>query len=290
MTQFRRSASVTIGPPSGEGLLIKDLKIVFEVTRNLEKTPNTVKVQIYNLSRSTRNKIDLALPKDKAPAQKLLLKAGYLDGDGEETLFLGDITSISHISSMPNIVTTIESQDGIKSIAATKANLSFGKGVRGKVVLDSILDLFENPKDLANVTIPNSVYDTGFAFIGPATTVLSKVTNFLGLEWSFQNDTLKLLNFDSNDGSRIVFLSSSTGLLNSPEKVNRKLRKSRGVSKKVIPGWKFFTFLEPKIIPGGNISVQSNEIPKVTVFKVNAVSHNGDTHGEDWNTTIEVDE
>jgi len=109
LTQFRRSATVSVGLPGGLiGVSLTGFKIVFDITKNLEKTPNTGKVQVYNLSESTRNKLDLALPKNKEPPQKLFINAGYLEGDGEEVLFIGDITEISHIKDIPNIVTTIE--------------------------------------------------------------------------------------------------------------------------------------------------------------------------------------
>ena len=54
MPQFDRSASVVIGVPGGQGKRYAGLRIRFTVERDLKPSPNTAKVEIYNLSEDSR--------------------------------------------------------------------------------------------------------------------------------------------------------------------------------------------------------------------------------------------
>jgi len=285
LTQFRRSASLTIGKPNAlSAIVIKDLKIIFEIAKTEGKDPNTAKVEVFNLSAATRKKIETEQLGDN-----LIVYAGYLDGEGEELIFSGDITSVTHQIIRPNVITTIIANDGANALSSSKISLAKNKGITGVSVLEEILKTIPLPNNLKTIFLPVSKsYTNGFAFTGMSKEALTKVTEFLDLEWTIQNNEIRLTPFDGNDSTQAVLLNSNSGLLDSPSRILDDTKKAKGVAKKTKPGWKLKALLSPKINPKGQIGVSSRDIPKNSIFNVHSVVHRGDTHGPEWISDIEV--
>jgi hypothetical protein len=284
LTQFNRIASVTVGELGAGGLRVSDLKITFDIRKDDDKDTNEAIVEIYNLSDKSRKRIEEI-------DALLFLSAGYTDGDGLETLFIGDITNISHSVISPNVVTRITADDGSKEILERKISLSHASGSSGSLILQKILNSFTISNNFESISFTDKKYANGFSFAGSSSAALDKVTKFLDLDWSIQNNEIKLVPFDGNDGTRVVSLSPETGLLESPEKELFADRKAKGKSKKKeIPGWRLKSLLQPKLVPGGKVIVSSKEIPQNSEFTIMTVFHTGDTHGNEWNTIAEVKE
>lgn len=284
MTLFDRVARVTIGSPGGGGLRISELRISFDISKDDGKDANDAKIDIYNLSEASRRRIDEI-------DELVFLEAGYADGDGLETLFIGNITNISHSITPPDVLTSITANDGSKEMKNAKSNFSFASGISGREVLRKVLQSFSISSDFNNVSFTDKNYANGFSFVGSSTDALTKVTQFLGLSWSIQNNEIKLVQFDGNDGSRIVLLSPETGMIGSPEKELFADRTAKGDSKKVdVPGWRIRSLLQPKIVPTNQIVVNSREVPQNSLFTVMTVVHSGDTHGVEWSSVVEVKE
>lgn len=283
LPQYRRSASVTIGKVGGQGKTLSGLKITFTIVKTEDKDPNTAKIEIYNLSRNTRDLI-------KENGEFIVVNAGYLDGDGEELLFIGNITAISHDLVKPTVITTIDADDGSNALFDSRISLSHEAGVKGITVLNNILNTIPLTNNIKVISIPDKAYANGFSFAGISKKALTKVTEFLELNWSVQNNEIVLIPFDGNDKTRAVHLSASTGMIGSPARVTLSTRKSKKISKKDKSGWKVISLLQPKILPTGKIAISSTEIPANTVFTVINVTHTGDTFGRDWFSSIEVKE
>lgn len=287
MTEFNRSASVIVGTPGTDGIELKGFRIVFDIKKNDDKHPNKADIKIYNLSEFTRNRI-------KDTGKRVFLNAGYTEGTGEELIFSGDVTIISHDISKPEVITTIKALDGSNALQDTKISFTFGPGVSVGNILKKIIRKFPFAIDSRTFSqIDNVLVDVklsqGFSFSGLAKTAMDKTAALLGINWYVINGTIKILKFDGNDGSRAVFLSEKTGLIGSPERFNKSVRKSSGKSKKKIPGWKFRSLLKPNIAPGGQISVKSRELPENSFFTITSVKHSGDTHSPSpWNSVTEV--
>ena len=285
MTQFRRSASLTIGKPNAlTAISIKDLRITFEISKVESKDPNTAKIEVFNLSEDTRKKIETEQLGDN-----IILYAGYLDGEGEQLLFSGDVVSVTHKIIRPNVVTTIMANDGANSLGSSKISISKNKGVSARSILQTILSTFPLPNNLKTIFLPvEKIYSNGFAFTGMSKVALTKVTEYLDLEWTIQNNEIRLTPFDGNDSTTAVLLNTKSGLLNSPSRILDDTKKAKGTSVKNKPGWKVQSLLSPKINPKGQLGISSREIPDNTIFNVHSVIHRGDTHGPEWISTIEV--
>lgn len=283
LTQFRRSASVQIEIKLGQIIIIRDLRITFNVDKYDDKTPNTADIEIYNLSQNTRDKL-------KDLESLLILNAGYLDGDGEELLFTGNITNISHTFPSPDVITKINANDGKKSLGTAKTTINRTGGTSAKRILEDVLNTFPLANNLRTIQVNDKNYQNGFSFAGMSKDALTKITQFLELSWSIQNNEIRIVPFDGDDNTKVVSLSPQTGMIGSPERLVAETRKSTSKSKSVKPGWKIESLLSPKINPVGKIVLSSREIPENTVFTVNTVTHRGDTDGSEWTTVTEVRE
>lgn len=280
--QFNRVASVVFDDVDrpGFGFEISGLRISFDIQKTADKTPNTCKLVIYNLSEATRAKIK----KD----QKIILKAGYSDGAKPKVIFIGNISVYNHAKKHPEIVTTIDADDGLKGQVESRVTLSHGPGAKAATILKQIVKTLPFSDELNKISLPDVEYPEGFAFTGPSRFALEKVLKKMGMEWSVQNDLLKVITQGGTDSSTAVVLKASTGLIGSPERLTSETRKAKGKDQTVKPGWKFESLINPEINPNGRVSVTSEQIKENTIFKVISVQHSGDTHGDNWNSTIEA--
>jgi len=284
--QFNRSASITIGPVAGQGINVTRLRINFVVKKTNNKEPNEAEIKVYNLSRASREELDKNLEAEEGA--KVFLNAGYTEGEGEDVVFIGDVTKISHTIDRPDIITTIEAQDGQKNLSSVDASLSFPTGTSARTILQTLLNLYPNKNDLANLVFPDISIQNGFSLAGLAQDGLDKITSLLGLDYSVQNDEIRLIPLNGSNGTLAILLSATTGLINSPERINDETEKSLGKSTVKNPGWRLTSLLQPKIIPGGRVAVTSEDISANTIFTVVSVEHRGDTHVGEFNSITDV--
>lgn len=260
---FNRSAALIIGVPGGEAKKFTDLRITFKVNKSSESTPNTAQVEIYNLNEHSRS-----LCEKRGSIVSIL--AGY---ETPEVLFTGDIKKVLHSKNGPTWQTSIESGDGEVAIQTSKSNQTFGPGVSIKdVIIKMGQDLGTSIGSVSG--LGSGVFQNGFTASGQTSKILDDLTKKENLSWSIQNGALQIVPKGSSTNHDAVLLTPDTGLIGSPKKKGN------------MGGIEFETLIQPKIFPGRQIKLVSKGIDGVyTAFKV---SHHGDTHGNDWFTTVET--
>ena len=285
MSQFHRSTSFNVGPIAGQGVKVQNLRINFNVKKTNNREPNTGLIKVYNLSRATREQLDKNI--ESETKNKIYLSAGYLDSEGEKLLFVGDVNKIEHMTERADVITTISAQDGVKDLNSVKTSVSFKKDASAKEILETLLKQYPVSNDLKNTIIKDVRLKQGFSFGGLASEGIKKITSILGLDFSIQNDELRIIPLGGNNSTSVVSLSSKTGLIKSPTRINDETEKSLGKSKKTNPGWRFISLLQPLIIPGGRVQAESRDIPK-SVFTVVSVEHKGDNFIGEFQTLTDV--
>lgn len=271
-----RSGSIT-------ALRVEGLKIVFDVQKDAKTSANMAKLQIYNLSKETRHG-NFQEMKDQ-----IIIRAGYADESMDE-IFHGDLISVSHPKTGPDIITTIEANDGQAALRNGFTSRSYGQNASLKQVINDVakdLGLAVKTQDWAKL-ITDQRFLQGFAFHGRAADAMDKVTARAGLEWSIQGNQLQILQKGGTipiDLSQIPVVSPEHGLIGSPSRLQRLQGDSPD---KKPPGWQIKCNLIGRLEPGGQIGLQSEDVPKPTAFRIQSVHHQGDTHGDDWNSTVEA--
>jgi len=302
INQFHRQATVLIAEGvatrTNTYLQVQNLRVSFHVKKTSTTDFNTALIKIYNLNEQTREKINAADLENV-----VIIKAGYIEAK-QEIIFVGN-TVLSTINiDRPNVITTIEAQDGKTAMNQLKFSVSYAAGSFAvKILKDILARTTLDIKHIDWTKIPDKQYKNGFCFQGDAKVLLTNVCNYLGVEWSIQNNQAKLLSTGKADTAKIIYLTPETGLIGSPEKLKddsmalygsgykkdatlkvvgmtgKKYRKSVG------GGYKIKCLLQPFIEPGSVVQVKSDAINDVQ-FRVVEIEHVGDTHGNDWYSLV----
>ena len=276
---FNRGMTAIIGPRGGQGILVTDLRMTFQIERTLEKFPNNAQIEIYNLGRENRSRIE-----EKRTA--ILINAGY--GDTLKNLFAGDIAQIVTKRSGPDIVTSIEAGDGEVSYNNTKLDISFKPGTTMGQVFDAIRSSFGLSEGTVKGLNESDQFQQGLTLSGSVRDHMNYIARRQNLEWSIQNNQLQILPVDTATDEEVVLLNASTGLVGTPFKtkvVNQSILKKKD-GQITDSGIACVSLLNAEIKPGRRIKIESEFI--TGVFRVHKVKHNGDTHGQQWYSEIEA--
>lgn len=278
---FDRVASVSIGPENAEGIKLSGIRIAFDITKSIKPNKNKAQIILTNISAQTRS----LLKNDNV----IVLKAGYSENIGEEVLFTGYIKhSYSEYQSV-DIHTIIEAVDGSKKLEESTVTISYKGGITVKNLL---IDLSKRVPamqfDFSKLDIEDLQISNGVAYAGELKQLLNYLCESVNLDWSFQNNTLKVQSKHKADLVNSLRISPSTGMIGSPEYLSDILKD--GKKTQDLPGWRIKSLLIPSLEPGNPILIDSRELTNKATFKVHELIHKGDTHGNDWTTTMYVEE
>lgn len=282
MRLFKRNAQLLIGKIGEVGRLLEGVRISFEIEMTDNRTTNTAKIDVYNLSQET---IGLLEQKDAS----CILKIGY-DDEELSTLFIGNIVEFEHDFTGSDVITKISCKDGYIPLTAKKLSLSFAADSTTKQIIDKIVaELNLTKGDYSE--IPSYVYKQGFSFIGSPGKALELVLSRIGYEWTIVNNVLVISKENESNNTTIMqFLSPSTGLLDKPKRFKdrqiRVIKTSATKKNKLLDGWKIKSLIIPSIQPKSLISVESEELEGI--FLVKAVKFSGDTHDNTWYAEIDA--
>jgi hypothetical protein len=305
---FDRVAYVDLeGPNLPEILRIQGVRIIFKVEKSSERTTNRAEIDIYNLNSDTRGKIEAG------SEQRISLCAGYVQAGGAQQIFRGDIVQVEHRIETPEVITHIEAEDGQAALRQTRVSMSFEAGATALWVIDKIVSELraQVPNSLIgwvqSSTLGNREYNHGFSFTGPAVEALDKVAKYLEARWMVTNGMLQILPLNGTLGlaqTNEVYISPQSGMMGSPN----RLMDIGGVldvtedqpgpeqnqvvilkPAKTIDGYSIRSLLQPSINPLFRVELHSDRQPDVRgQFGVMNLTHSGDTHGEIWETDLEV--
>lgn len=299
---FNRVCSLVVGTEGGTGLEIRGLRMAFSIQKGSVKTPNKCTVRVWNVRKTMR-------PRIEAIGLVLVLRAGYSEDIGEVTLFAGDVTRSYSYHEGPDIITELELADGFSEFRDKKITVSYAAGATTLQVLRDITKRFGLTVRSLPTDVPDKQYKNGFAFVGRCRDAMDKACEYMGLEWSIQNREVQVIKRGGTVRQKAYLLTPKTGLLGSPmqesqtmtEKAGAKLgytEQQRGVSVEFeldrdgtydkmlrVYGYKVLTLLQPLIEPGGFVQVRSDGIDG-EFFRVEELTHVGDTHGKEWHTEL----
>jgi hypothetical protein len=257
--------------PQPNGLVIENLRVQFKIEKSLEKTPNTCELTITNCSARTRSFL-------QTKPLTVKIEAGY-DND-LRFIFIGDLRyGYSHVVDS-DWETVLLLADGDRAYRYARASRSYPKGTN---VVTALRDCaatmgLQLTSDVAASNDLQAQFATGRTLTGPTRDELTRLLAPYGYHWSIQDSQLQILK-DQNAAPGTAFLiSQATGLIKSPEyAVPEKATKPTQI--------KTETLLYPALIPGALIDVESLQVS--SLFRINKLVHNGDTHGDAWTTECE---
>lgn len=277
MTQLiDRAASITVGDlriatveTPGKPML----RIAFNVLLALARDPNKAQLKIWNLSATSRAKIQ---EQDRLP---VVINAGYIGMVAQ--LFFGDMRFGNSEKEGSDWVTTLEAGDGAKQYRSARISESFAAGTKVTDVLKKAAEaLGIGVGNLTKVIAAGSKriglteFTNGTVLSGKASEAVDGIVKSMGLEWSIQSGQLQILEPDQTTQDDAILLTPSTGLIGSPTAGEKGRVKARSL-------------LQPDITPGRRVKIESATIDGA-FFKTEKVRHQGDTWGNDWFSDMEL--
>lgn len=280
---FKRQISLTVGDPQDpkNALGLDSFDCTFQIEKSLsEKTPNTLDLRVYNLSKDHRD----ALAKPKLVT--VMIKAGY----GEETdvktlplLFYGDVRNVFSQIDGPDWITYITSGDGEIVNREARVSQAFSSGTYYKDVISKVLDQIDaagvktgNARKSINDPAVNAglnkKFIKGTTITGGAFDQLGKLIRPCGMECSIQDLEVQILKAGSASSPDAVLLSPMTGLIGSPQRDLDKILKARSL-------------LNGDIKPGRMLQIDSSQFKGF--YRVDKATYIGDKSGSDWFVDIE---
>lgn len=254
-------------------------KISFEVTKSSNCKENVARIKIWNLSGQTRKFIT-------ASDSLVRLLAGYAGNKGLIEVAQGDITNVCHHITTTDTVTEIYLSDGGKKLMQKVITMSF----KGEVSLASILSKLTEQSGfvfrLAGVNA-NAVVAGGYAAFGDIDLVLGDLALVFAFSWSVQAGMVLLRGNERLNDQEVMLLTAETGLILNPEAVKQLSKKLNEADKPVpLNVYALQALLQPHLQINDLIAIKSLDLNGN--FRINKISHTGDTRGNDWYSNIEV--
>lgn len=295
---------MVIGSSGGKGVELSGLRISFSIQKGATKSPNKCLVKVYNCKPETREKISII-------GNVLVLKAGYEKDAGLITLFTGNVSRSLTTRQGPDWVTELELIDGLIEFRDSKTSFSFDAGAPVLQVLKSASSGLGLPVRVFPDGIESMTYPEGFAFVGRSRDAMDKACQKAGLEWSIQNREVQIIKKGGVYKQKTYLISPETGLIGSPERESKtmtdKAAAKRGITSSQagvstvtktndlgeqkellqIAGYKIKTLLLPMIEPASYVQLKSRDINS-QFFRVEEITHTGDTHGQEWQSEISL--
>jgi hypothetical protein len=285
---WNRSAYVILNDLRVEGLRLR-----FQAKKTLKPDPNKLDLFVYNLAASTRARLQAA----EIP---IVLVAGY-KGE-EQVIFAGRSKGVDHVRDGAEWATHIQCGDGEQAFRG-HSSFSLGPGAKVSDVLERIAkDLGIEAGDAiskakrGDFAMAMDSFLQGYTASGKPVRELDRVMKAAGLEWSIQDGKLQILEPETSTTETVFVLSAATGLIGSPDhKVGKKLAaplEARGeeVDGEIAPDdskllLKAQSLLNGAIRPGRRVQIEA--VARQGMYRVEEVTHAGDTHGPEWTTALE---
>lgn len=258
----------------GTGLEITELRIQFKIVKSLKPEPNPCELTITNLSERTRAECQ------RYPL-RVRIEAGYQNEP--RLLYAGDVIPGGALSKLNGTdwETKLLIADGLRSFSNARVDRSYRTGTTVHTILRDIAASMnlQLPRKVDEDPALRATIATSELAMGFSSDELTRILAPYGYNWSIQNGQLQILRDEGVREETERELSIATGMIDSPELGNPE---AKGGPPKITVK----ALLYPELVPGGRVRVRSRAINGL--YKIDQVTHDGDSRGDAWYTSVEV--
>lgn len=271
---------------------IENLRIQFEIVKSISKEPNTATVKIYNLTDDIQNQIN-------GGAQDIELIVGY--EDNMALLFKGNIKFVykSTVDAVDKVL-EIDAGDGHHDYNSAIVNVSLSKNSNDDDIVNQCTKSLTRSSSGKIAPLQNNKRTRGKVISAPTRCVLDDVARKNNCNWSTQDGKLTIV---KNNGviDNSVFVISTKQLLEQPTEQEKSLR----IKTMLNPFYRINSLIkiDNSLILEAHQDinqVQSNKakqkkehqakFKKSHSGQYKVIKHiaSGDTHSNEWFSTVEV--
>lgn len=265
---------------------LKDLRVAFKVEKSLVGYPNLAEISIYNLSESSRNKIE-------QEGERLNIYAGYED-TGQGLIFQGDIINVIHLKDSTEWITQLFCADGRNVLNTSVINKTLTAGTTFEEIYNELTGELKGvakgiTKGLKNCLSGKRSILRDIQLTGGVFEWLEKISKECGFEYSINDGAIETVPFHQpvSDIPPIV-INQKNGMIGSPE------RSDIGVMVKTTLNWSFKlgrTFKIESISEKLNVgNLFFRKVPPVRnqgIYRIDKIIHVGDNFSSVWETEVQ---
>lgn len=280
--QRNRQYSLTVGDyKTGNGLLIQDLQVTFDISKstNNKNRTNSATIEIYNLSEESLKVLDTDYP-------AAVFEAGYLDTGGPKRLFSGQVTNVSTRKSGTDIVTQITMGSGYVNLNHETLSDVVPPGNNVQDAIEKLRKAIGADRGVYNGTNLNNEIIYGYPLSGTPKEMLDELAEKYQLDWQLDDGVLYVHDNDraATEQFQLAYvISPFTGLIERPYRVSGDKRRSKKDKVKK-PGVQLKILLNPEIKAGDIIQIEEGLLKGW--YKVDSIRHTGSWRGDNWATEI----
>ena len=252
----------------------KGLKVTGSFQKTLMGMPNPSTVNVFNLSRDTRDAI-------RGSLTKITVQVGWQNTE-LHTLFQGSVLSAVSERSSADIVTKIAAIPGYGAMVRGVSSKSYAAGTP---VRDVVKDM---ARDMPGLTISDSglegldgsIGKSGWSFAGSTKDGLTQLANEHGFSWHVDDGAFKAVGDKARFGGYVELNGKDGGLISIVPVLTGPMQIQTGVKIKAI--------YVPGIIAGSSVRVNSDISPKLSgEYRVHTCNTSIDSHSDQWTMDIE---
>lgn len=203
-----------------EGIDLSEFRIQFVIQAMDEQTPNTAYIRVYNLAKTTMQKIKGDLPFD-GEYTRVILSAGYETGNFG-VIFDGYIKQ--YRTGRENAVDTyldIFAADGDMAYNQAIVSQTLAPGATPQQIAGVLGKAFEGygvtMNDIQGMTFSGTRLSRGKVMFGLARDHMRRFAQTQFSSWSIQQGNIVITRLDSYKPGEIVEMNMSTGMVGVPE-------------------------------------------------------------------------
>lgn len=274
--QYKRTYELTATSKTGEVRIIRNLRIIFEITKSVLSFPNLARIEIYNPNSDT-----ISVMQERY--SKISLSAGY---EGNiKLLFKGEIRNSFETRSDVDKILVIYAGDGERDYQNSVFNKTFTESVSISQAIQEVLDSFEEITIGVIDGLPTGADKLrGQTLSGSSKDILDQFAEEYGFDWSIQDGEVIITPLEqpiTNDEA--VLISAATGMVNSPTITEVGVDVTTLLNPQLLPNRAFKIESLANDIQLGNLFFRS--APKTVgegVYKIQEVTFKGDTRDGQW--------
>lgn len=285
LIQRNRQYELIIGDyKSGDGLLITDLQVQFDISKTTDnkKKTNSASIEVTNLSLEHIKLLDTDYP-------AAVFSAGYKDTGGVKRLFAGQVTHVSTRKSGTDRISQLQLGTGYTELNHQTLSELVAPGQSVKEVAEAIRkNLPGVSRGVYNGTNLNNEILYGYPLMGTPKEMLDELAEKHALNWQVDDDTLYVNNNDranTENFQQAYVISKYTGLIETAYRVSGDRRRSKKDKAKK-PGIQMKILLNPDIRAGDIIYLEDTLI--TGWLKVDSLRHSGGWRSQNWYTEIKA--
>lgn len=275
MAVFGRVVKVLIGGlDSGTLVDVSELDISFSVKSGKE-IDTTAVLSVYNLEDFVVNKI--------SNGGVVYINAGHETGNVSRELFKGGIVSIDPKENGADTLYTINCSGATNNKFKVVTRV-YNQSTTALSIIKDLASSTGMPLELDSETSSKSglskkQYAGGYTVYGSSVKGIKTIAADCGLETIVDDLSIRIIDTQEGDLSRVLNLNFQTGLLEG-------LKPSKNSDNSGVTTYTCKCLLYPEIRRGRRLNIDDNN--KSGTFKVESVEHKGSNYGDDFYSFMEV--